>query len=517
MSALTSRLSSVRTKTSHVIVIARAGTGKTTTMIEGLKRMRGLATSITPSPQQEDVWAELEKSKGARFVCMTSFNRSIASELKRRVPPNVDAKTIHGLGFSSVNRRFKLKKEDGVDGDLPAKLMIECCPDWDTFDWDKRAVLLAAVPKLVGLAKAHLMDPTWDNLDALAGAYDVELNGSAPIIFDLVEKVLATSRDPEAIARRKVIDFNDMVWLPVVLNLPVFIYDLILVDEAQDLNRAQQALVQKAGRRLVLCGDPAQAIYGFAGADCQSLPRMEQILGDTPAGVTMLELNVTYRCGKKIVEEAQAYVPDFRYHESNPEGSVIRLSYEEDRPDQYRVAVRSGDMILCRTNAPLVSQVFKFIKEKRKATIQGRDIGKGLLKMVEKLGGKNLKDLAARLQKWYEYEVSREEAKKFPSEPKLISLADRRDCLNCFIEECRTISEVKSQIEAIFTDSEEQGILLSSIHKAKGLEAPNVFLLCPPEVGFPHPMAKTPEAVAQEYNLRYVAITRAIKRLVYVA
>jgi ATP-dependent exoDNAse (exonuclease V) beta subunit len=62
-----------------------------------------------------------------------------------------------------------------------------------------------------------------------------------------------------------------MIYLPVALDLPMPKYDLLLIDEAQDLSKCQQALAKKAGRRLVFVGDPKQALYGFCGADSKSL------------------------------------------------------------------------------------------------------------------------------------------------------------------------------------------------------------------------------------------------------
>ena len=66
-------------------------------------------------------------------------------------------------------------------------------------------------------------------------------------------------------------------------------------------------------------------------------------------------------------------------------------------------------------------------------------------------------------------------------------------------------------------DGETDGVLLSSIHKAKGLEADRVFLIEPEGAPVPHPMAKQDWEIEQEWNLRYVAITRAKKELIYVS
>ena len=97
-------------------------------------------------------------------------------------------------------------------------------------------------------------------------------------------------------------------------------------------------------------------------------------------------------------------------------------------------------------------------------------------------------------------------------------MQDRHDCLLAFAEGAATVDDVTRRIEAVFTDDRNgKGIKLSSIHKAKGLEAKRVFLLEPHGATVPHPMAKTSWQREQEMNLRYVAITRAIEELVYVS
>jgi superfamily I DNA/RNA helicase len=83
-----------------------------------------------------------------------------------------------------------------------------------------------------------------------------------------------------------------------------------------------------------------------------------------------------------------------------------------------------------------------------------------------------------------------------------------------FCENCQTKKEVIRAIEKMFVEDDTDGIRLSSVHRAKGLEADRVFILCPELM--PHPMAKTDWAKAQEQNLRYVAITRAKHLLAYV-
>lgn len=252
----------------HVIVEARAGSGKSTTLVEGLKFMRGDPTKITPSPQQQKVWEAMALSKGvARSIGFVAFNKSIAAELQKRVPAGCDACTMHSLGFSAVRKAFGgvAVNQYRVSDIICDKILRVDPRELRKKDGD----VLRATQELVSLCKMNLVSPftpgpvlhpearvAWDEaLDELAAHYNVELNGSRRKVYDLVPQVLAHCLRVED---DRQIDFDDMVWLPVALGLAVKQYDLLLVDEAQDLNRCQQALAKKAGKRLILCGDRHQ-------------------------------------------------------------------------------------------------------------------------------------------------------------------------------------------------------------------------------------------------------------------
>ena len=546
--------------TPHVIVEARAGTGKTTTLIEGLKRVKGIESTLTPSPQQAKVWEAMELSKGkAQTICFCAFNKSIATELQSRVPDGCDAMTMHSLGLKTVQKAFgRVQVNSYRVQDIISELLEKDIRELRR----TKPEVIKATEELVDLCKMNLYDPNkpvllcigeQDGLEQLANYYDVDCNGHAAEIFDLVPRVLERCKD---VARDGCIDFNDMIWIPVVLDLNVYKYDLLLIDEFQDCNRCQHALAKKAGRRLICCGDPKQSIYGFAGADCNSMARMEQELSATERGCIHLPLTVTRRCGKAIVREAKKIVPDFEAFETNPEGKISRMTIKggqvvdpnpnalDGKDYSYRVvpyqdSVQDGDMVLCRVNSPLVSECFRFIRAGRKANIQGRDVGAGLIKTIQKvmkdyepkyvpsgtaydgdvsytLTGE-IETLHHRLDDWLCAECKKENAKRNPSEQRLVNLQDRRDCLLCFTEGVRTTDEVVKKIEQVFTDDKSNsGIRLSSVHKAKGLEADSVYFLMPKEAPCPHPMAKTPWEKQQEMNILYVGITRAKHNLIYV-
>jgi superfamily I DNA/RNA helicase len=167
-------------------------------------------------------------------------------------------------------------------------------------------------------------------------------------------------------------------------------------------------------------------------------------------------------------------------------------------------------------------------------------VGQGLIKTVQKLMkgytanpvalvtpgtgtdpaalSAEMEQLHRRLDDWLYAEQHKENAKRNPSEQRLVNLQDRKDCLLCFMEGAGMVDEVVKKIEQVFTDDKSgQGIKLSSVHKAKGLEAKRVFILMPKKAPMPHPMAKSSWERVQEMNIKYVAITRAIEELVWVS
>lgn len=498
----------------HIMAIARAGTGKTTTLVEGLKVVKGEEPRITPSEQQAEIWKSMGLSRGAKNVCFSAFNKGIALELQRRVPKGCDAMTLHSMGVRVVSRAFNHPELDDYKiYDILADLLGENSRALRQM----RPTFCNSVRELSGLCKKNMMEGNEEELTLLADHYDIDIE-SFDETCDLIPRILERCKDPR---RDGCIDFDDMIWLPIVMDLPIYRYDLLLVDEAQDMNRCQHAMILRAGKRLVLCGDPCQAIYGFSGADSESMQRIEGELKSRGRGtatggpgVLTLPLTVTRRCGHAITAEARKIVPDFEAFPTNPKGAIHEDLYERG---EYAQKVKDGDMILCRINAPLISQCLRFIKAGRRAYVQGRDVSRTLISTIERMKAESVEHLVGKISDWLYMERAKELAKRNPSEVRLIALQDRHDCVIAFTEGAHTVEEVIQRVKDIFTDSREQvGIRCASVHKAKGLEADNVFILQPPGCGMPHPMARTPWQKQQEENLRYVAITRAIHNLTYV-
>jgi len=533
----------------HVIVKALAGTGKTFSLIVGVGQTvlpertiaKGVGFRPIPSPEQQAVW-DLLKMESPRFITYIAFNKSIVvefgekwawmTEALQRRNVSLGFSTVHSLGFRACCQAYDLTFRNINQWKTRNILEKELGQDVREV-FNERPVFVQACEALTSKVKINLVDPDPESLDKLATHYEIALEGDREEVFEMVPKLIERSRTD-----LNEIDFDDQLWLPVVNDLPVRQSDLLLVDEGQDLNRCQQELAMKAGKRIVLVGDVNQAIYGFAGADVDSIPNMTGFLASTPRGVQEVPLTVTRRCGKAIVREAQEDVPAFKAHETNGEGEVKRID-----ADKVQTVADDKDLVLCRVNAPLIGFAFARLRAGKKVNIQGRNIGAGLKSLIKKSKAKDVDAFLSWLEDFLSTEMDRLSKRKNPSEEAKVALKDKVECLRVFSEGALTIKEINENIDKLFQGKKcpscgrtfndhdtvctnrkggcegtklvrPEGVLASSIHRAKGLEADRVFILHPELI--PHPMAKTDWAVRQEYNLRYVARTRAIKELVYV-
>jgi DNA helicase-2/ATP-dependent DNA helicase PcrA len=469
--------------TDNLGVIARAGSGKTTTLVKGLQYIPATADSV-----------------------FCAFNKSIQLELAERLPKYIESRTFHSLGLSNiktVNPKVKVNTYKAYD------IFDYLVPPPDKYDsheekQDHRTFKSNFI-KAFGLGRNNLIDfnnerDVWELLEAM------DLDGYEPRIASILPEAIKLDLNDE-----KEIDFDDMISWPLYNGLSLGQYDFMAIDEAQDLNAAQIEMVKrslKENGKACIVGDPRQSIYGFRGADHYA---MEKLLQATQA--TQLPLSITYRCPIKVVELAQRFVPDLEFRPDAPDGIVENISESK----MYQLA-QPKDMILCRMNAPLAPIAFSFIRKSIKATIMGKDLGKSLAAIAQKIVQRS-----SIMKEVYEllYQQRKSEIQKVMDNPhiknvggKIVGINDKYDTLVAIADNCQQPHEFPIKTEDLFSDTTD-GIILSTVHKAKGLEAYRVFILRPDLM--PHPLAKTPAAMTQEENLQYVAWTRSKAELYFVS
>lgn len=478
--------------TGSAVIEAVAGAGKTTTLVKAL----GL-------------------TKGEAAFC--AYNKAIALEIESKVKPlglgnRVKTGTVHSFGNGILRKAFpKTSIQAGKLG-IIAKKMVErkmlTKPYLNTF-----AIKAAGMAKQVGIG---IICPIHDYREWMKMVNHYSLQDCLPSYAKLDEAIEVAQKLLEASNKNcsQMIDFDDMVYIPVLMKLRAKQYNWIFLDEAQDTNIVRRELVKlmlAPNGRLVAVGDSRQAIYGFTGADHEA---MDNICNDFNA--VRLPLTTTYRCPKSVVEVAQQWVSHIQAAETAPEGVV-------DTAELATLIANKGfdpnDAILCRVTKPLVALAFRLISNSIPCHVEGRSIGAGLIKLIKKFKVETVGELYPKLSRWLSDELA--SAVENDSDSRCDYVEDQAATLQVLADQCDKADEIQvliSLIESLFGDTEagKSNILtLSTIHKAKGREWERVFALGMDSYS-PSKWARQPWEMVQESNLCYVQVTRAKKHLTFI-
>jgi DNA helicase-2/ATP-dependent DNA helicase PcrA len=503
----------IRSGQKNIVVKAVPGSGKTTTIVEAMKHV-----------------------PNGRSVLAVAFNKSIAEEMKTRVPSGVTVLTLHSHGFRACGNAFnrgkvRLQMNANKGRDLSRAVAFDMMAPWAR---KREAVLLEefasnnyrapgpadkakikdqvgkevrewadSVAKCTSLSKGYLAD-TDEKIDNVIDLHQIvppERAEDRPMFIEQVIMALKACKDDTT-----AVDFDDMIWFPIVHGLAVPQFDEVFVDETQDLTPAQIALVLKSakpakpsgggfGGRITAVGDDHQAIYQFAGSGDDSIDQVIAALG-----AKVLPLSITYRCSKAVVEVARTISDEIIAAPNAVEGSVNAAS-----PDRMISEVREGDFILSRTNAPLMGYCLDLLKAGVRANIQGRDVGTKLTAVITRAKT----DDVEKMLEWLDAMTAREVARMERRERDTTQLTDTQACIHALAEGETTVGAIVMKIEKLFADGDSKArVTLSTTHKAKGLERKRVWLLRDTYMRT-RPGDDDAEISVAEQNLFYVAVTRA--------
>jgi DNA helicase II / ATP-dependent DNA helicase PcrA len=459
--------------TGNAVVEAVAGSGKSTTMVEAMNRV-------------------LHGSK-----IFLAFNKHNADDLKAK---GVNARTFHSLTYGPVT---KAKRINTVSADKMRDLIDERFGDDDARMYGAFLNRLVSLGKNAGIG--CLIPDTEQSWDDLAQHHNLELENDRADYgkaLRYASELLHESNEADSL------DFDDLLYLAVKDGISLTKFDFIVVDEYQDTNAIQVAVIRKimhAKSRLMVVGDRAQAIYGFRGATAEAMDNAV-----TEFNAIQMPLTVTYRCPKAVVEHAHQWVEHIQAHESAPDGAVEELGGDWDVK-----AFSPGDLVVCRTTRPILSLAYQMLNARVPVKVLGREIGVGLKSLIKKMNCNSLVNLQDRIHEWRRREVEKAKARK--NDAKAEAIHDKASCVLFLIdtlkETKRTVPDLYEVIDQLFADK-ANATILSTIHKAKGLEADTVYWLNSSQC--PAKWARQEWEQQQERNLCYVATTRAKKKLVLI-
>lgn len=460
----------------NIVVQATAGAGKTTTILECLKLVPRFKRSI-----------------------FLSFSNAIVKELKDRVPQGIQASTLHSLGFRILISHYGECVKKIEENKYFRKCLV-------SFYSDKKEKTKEdfkncfRVQDICSFIRMSMVELEYEKVRVMCEYYNI----------DYTEQLIKYSI--ELLSKKEDwkygIDFVDMLYLPIKLDLINIKYDLVFLDEAQDLNECQFQFLLKLrsqNGRMICVGDENQSVYGFMGSTVDVFYKLQ-----TLPNTTLLTLPVSYRCGKKIVEKASTVSTLIKPFEENYDG-IIRNGVIEE--------ISEGDMVISRNTRPLILLFFTLLEQNKKSVIVGRDVEKGLLNIGKRIESSSYSGVLFNLQN-EENKIKEElialRIKNVQSHQRFIDWEEKREVLKLILKQCSQPSELCEKIKSLF-HNEKAPIKLMTIHKSKGLENERVFMITRfnKENLLPSKYAKKEWELLQENNLEFVGYTRAKKELVF--
>lgn len=483
------------TTNNSICLNAVAGSGKTSTLVLACNEIKPLAGHILA----------------------LAFNKKNAMDLEKKLPPAVDCMTLNSLGHRAWQQRIgkRLFLNDKKIGEICSKICEEfnCKDNWAAI---KNLVVHA---KNVGLVPSSVKDAypiVPDNEEEWEYLIQQHSLDDFPDLIAAARKALTESIKQ---ALEGTIDFSDQLYMTCIFRAKMPQYRTVMVDEAQDLSEIQHELISRCvlpGGRLIAVGDPKQAIYGFRGAHSSSMSILSQRFA-----MKQMPLSYCFRCPQVVIKMAQSIIPQIQW----PEGTITGTFMDYDRKWSLS-ELKPGSTILCRNIAPLVRMGMECLRASKPCWVAVRDVGAPLLRAAKELksqGDWSTPQLFQSINDW-------KDQKRLIANGNLELIAraeDTADALAFVVEvaAAQMPGEIEAHLKALFTKEPESGaLMLTTIHRSKGMEWPVVYLLDPwriPAKFAQRAAENDPQGCAwmleQERHLRYIAYTRAQRELYFIS
>jgi len=423
--------------------------------------------------------AAAEKMKRRKGIYL-AFNKAIADSAKDKFSKNVDCRTGHSVAFGQVAWPYKdrLSKITGTlianqidigntemyntkasKGYIILDTVRRFCFSSDTFIQTKHVPIIKGPYK-----EEHILAMREDIIPYANRVWEDQINlkGKLPITHDTYVKL----------------------WH---LSNPKIRKDFILLDEAQDANPVFLDIIKQQDCQKVFVGDKFQQIYSWRGAQ----NAMELV--DTKHSTYITQ---SFRFGDAIADMANRVLQSYIH----PDKAPPLIKGVSDKPGEvvYK-SIPDPDVVICRTNAGVITNVFKYLELGTKIYVQGGVQSTILmLKGAEDLqnGKKTYCPDLALFNNWQEVVECSE--------------TESGQDLKAFVQIIKQhgIPKLLDALHQIEPYSNRAELTLTTGHRSKGLEWEKVQLYSD------FPVASKERKLSQgEINLLYVSLTRALTTL----
>lgn len=517
---------------SNMLVNALAGSGKSTT-----------ACMLSEHSKTSDLYI--------------AFNASVVEEFKKKIKnPKTKVMTMHSLAYSIMLYNVEQESKDSgekpkgfgsqrskrtvsLDNFKPHKILDEeITKRYGRYiEFAKRVFLKDNYVNLYNLCRLTLTDMSSNKdvsrliNDHVLFLYYGDEGYSAPDISEITStlKILDT-KSKQQFETQGVIDFTDMLWITFNKlkydNWEVPYWDLytnIYCDEVQDFSNIQLnflKFIKRTKGRYVFIGDFHQAIYNFAGANAQAFNQIPKMF----APVETFDLPICYRCAKSHLSRVnREYGIPILPCDNAPMGFVKTI--DKNKISEY---AKAGDMVISRKNKWIAEVVLDLARNGTPIFIEDKEMVEAIKRQILSSKCTSVRTLEKFLQKVISnynkklFEIVSKNAREGGHEEEhLEAVAEANskidntsfllEILEGYLENhasSDSVSKFSNFIDKLLnTTPSPNCVRLCSIHKAKGLEATNVFVLNEAKINYDFRNSK--EQNIQEKNLSYIATTRA--------
>lgn len=507
----------------HIVINAGPGSGKTTTLVHGFNYVLSGNYGIMPTQEQSTIFHYLKQHfQGIppSKVVFIAFNTSMKEKMQRMLPSTVKAYTFNGIGQSIIIKSDHFQKLNNNRGKELLEALIQKplsqVPYQDRKSYNQ-------LLKYLHCCKEELFEPNAETFSIISEKYGLPTF----ILTDPLQK-LAIELFKAMAHPNGSIEYIDQVWRAVIRlsqksEKP---YKLAFVDEAQDMSKLRLELALSLAENVVFCGDPNQSINAFAGADDEVFKKLFQICP------LQLPLQISFRhpinhinyvnnkFGTNLVAHKTTHGPIETVRAENlseviktlktgqpytPKNPIQSL---QDTPRTFELPPSSQNLtnylLLARTNATLFKYGVRLIRNNIPAKIvrhsdAGMDIEVILIDYLKRVNSHKISIDA--LKNILENDLAVASKLPFRQGSFIIEVAN---CLLELASIATSTDQLPKMIKALTCDKEDC-VNLSTIHKAKGVEAPFVFILDPPIAL----KAESQRDKDQELHCEFVAETRS--------
>lgn len=538
----------------NMIINAIAGSGKTAVLVECVfkiheeypnKKILLVAHNKTTADKlRGDIYRKLHEYSDD--YALPNDEKSLKKRTKELSEEGISVSTLHALGFHLLFYKFGEIEKTQVDSN-DEKYYKQFMANQDAYsktysllsEGDK-ASYRSNLKDTLKKSRLNLKEREKDIRRLMEKHYNVNLiSDEAYAAQELIKwgaNMILPSSEEIALGKKfsesGKIDYTDMLWLPFKFGINVVKeqeYDVILLDEAQDASPAQMDVLKRVfsrSARLIAVGDEQQQINVWAGSDIKAFEHLNDSMVFRRKAQDF-SLSMNFRCDKKILEEGKKYFFETDNLKLKPrpdagEGEVLNDVHISLSHDYFH----GGDLVMCRQTSPLVYLYKKMVQNNIKCFIEGKDDGRKLNEVIKDTKcGDDFNDIKIAVKKRLValYDDYKE---KYPQTDSVSSnittLMDNILSLECFPDTIKTRKQAEDFIQGMFMDTiensgnnKEDRVRLSTIHKMKGQEADNVYILCKSLI--PSKLARSEWQQTEETHLQYVMCTRAKHKLAYIS